>query len=173
MFQKIKKNNFKYIKNKNGYAILETLFYIAFLTVLSVVVINSMIVMIKSYHETKIGNELMEGSAIMERMSREVRKAYGINTISSNDLKLDTKDGSGVNENIEFKLVGSDIQILETNKTTVNLNTTTLAITGLSFTQITSAKGKAVKIVLTIKSTNDTQNRTYDFYDTVALRGGY
>ncbi len=166
--------NFKQKINKNkGYAILETLFYIALLVVLTTVVLNSMLVMMKSFKETKIKNELVQSSFIMERISREVRKALDINTINATDLKLDTKDDAGIGKNIEFRLVGTDIQLLETGKTTVNLNTPNIFVTDLSFRQITTIKGKAVKIVLSLKSNNDTANRIIDFYNTIVLRGKY
>ena len=162
------------IKNwKGGYVLLETIFYILLFAILSIAVINAMITMTKSFKETTIQAELMQGENIMERISRETRGAYGIASISTNDMKLNTKDALGVNKTVKFVLSGSDIRLLENDVFTGNLNTQNTSITGLTFTQITTIKGTAVKIFLTIKSNHDSQNRNENFYDTVVLRGDY
>lgn len=158
---------------KRGYAILELLFYIALFSILSLLVINAMITMTGSFRETAIHRELVQSGGIMERMSREVRQAYGINTISANDLKLDTKDSDDVNKTVEFLLSGEDVEFFENSVLTGNLNTSSIAVTNLSFTQIITAKGKAVRILLTVKSINDALGRNQDFYDTIVLRGDY
>ncbi|MFA6301023.1 MAG: hypothetical protein WC609_01590 [Candidatus Paceibacterota bacterium] len=165
---------FKEKKIKNGYATLELLFYIAFFIVLSLVVIDAMIVMAKSFKETAIQAELVQSGSIMERMSREIRGAYSIDgTSTSTDLKLTTKDGAGVTGTVEFSLVGTDLRFLENGTLVGNLNTPNIAITSISFTPITTARGKAVGILLGIKSNNDILNRVVDFNDTLVLRGSY
>ena len=161
-------------KNKNGYAVLELIFYIALFVVLSLVVIDAMITMARSFRETSIQAEFVQSGTIMERMSREIRASYDIDVTSTNtDLKLNTKDDDGVEKIIEFKLVGSDIQLWDAGINIGNLNTPNIIISALTFTQITTAKGKAVKIFLTIKSANDVLGRTQNFYDTIVLRGSY
>jgi len=162
------------IKNwRGGYALLETIFYILLFAILSIAVINSMITMTKSFKETAIQAELMQGGNVMERISREIRQAYGISSISSNSLKLNTKDGAGVNKTVEFTLSGSDIRLLDNDVFTGNLNTTNINVTGLVFTQINTIKGTAVKISLMVRSNHDLLNRDQDFYNTVVLRGSY
>ncbi len=166
-----------HIKQKNrkesGYTVLELLFYISFFAVLSIVVINSMIIMTRAFRETTIQAEILQGGSIMEQISREIRQAYDINSISSSDLNINTKDDAGANKIVEFVLSGTDIHLLENSTLTGNLNTPNIAVTALSFTQITTTVGKAVKVTLTIRSTNDKLNRTFNFYDTVVLRGSY
>ena len=163
--------NFKII-NK-GYAILEVLFYISFFAVFSLVVINAMITMAKSFKETSIQGELMQSGVIMEKISREIRQAYDIVSISVNDLQLNTTDSDGGNKTLEFLLSGGNIQLIENSVLAGNLNPPNIAVTDLTFTQIITAEGKAVKIFLTVKSINDVLVRTFNFYDTIVLRGGY
>lgn len=161
-------------KTKRGYAILELLFYITFFSILSLVVINAMITMARSFKENSLQAELIQSGTIMERMSREIRAAYGVDETSTNtDLKLNTN--SGTNTKIEFKFISDepDVQLWENDIFTGNLNTPNINITALAFSQITTAKGKAVKIILTVRSVNDVLGRTQDFYDTVVLRGSY
>lgn len=160
--------------NKNkGYAILELLFYISILAILSLLVIKSMITMTQSFRETSVYGEWVQSGNILERISREIRTAYDINTITVTDLKLNTKDENDVNKTVEFVLSGNNIQLLENDVLTGNLNTPKIVVTSLSFTQIATAKGKAVKVLLSVRSSNDKFNRVQDFYDTVVLRGQY
>ena len=170
--RRIKKTEYG-LSAQAGYATLELLFYIAFLVVLSLVVINSMIVMARSFKETALQTELVQSGNIMERIGREIRNSYDINSISVSDLKLNTKDNVGANKTVEFLLNNSDIQLLENNVLTGNLNTPNIIVTALSFTKITTTKGKAVKVSLTLKSTNDPSGSLQNFYDTIVLRGDY
>ena len=157
----IKKN-----KNKNGYALLELLFYISFFAVLTIVVINAMIIMARSFKETTIQAEFVQSGTIMERMSREIRQAASASVVSATDLKLDTN-------RIGFNLSGADIQLLENGTLTGTLNAPNITVTALAFTSITTAKSKAVRIVLTLKADDDASGRLVNFYDTVVLRGSY
>ncbi|MFA5777959.1 MAG: hypothetical protein WC870_00485 [Candidatus Paceibacterota bacterium] len=161
-------------KKGNGYAVLELIFYISLFVVLSLVVIDAMITMARSFRETSIQAEFVQSGTMMERMSREIRTSYDIDVTSTEaDLKLNTKDDDGVEKIIEFKLVGSDIQLWDAGINIGNLNTPNIIVSALTFTQITTAKGKAIRVFLTIKSANDILSRTQDFYDTVVLRGSY
>jgi len=158
-------------KKKNGYAVLELLFYISFFVVLSLLVINAMITMARAFRETNMEAELVQSGNIMERMAREIRQASGIGSISSTDLLLNTV--SGADTTIEFKLLGTNLQLFENGTLTGNLNPPNIAVTGLSFSQIATTESKAVKIVLNVRSTDNTQNQVQNFYDTIVLRGSY
>ncbi len=135
-------------------------------------VISALVTMTKTFRETVAQNALLKSSAIMERISREVRQDYSANVVSSTDLIL--KDSAGVNKT-EFKLSGTDLQLREGSGLTLtgNLNSPNVAVTALTFTQITNVKGKAIKIVLSVRYTLGSVVRTADFYDTVTMRGSY
>lgn len=156
-----------------GYTLLEIIFYIALLAMLSLVIVNSLIAMTKSFRETNILADLQESSNIIERISREIRKANDINSISTSNLELDTTDEDGNATTVEFLLAGTDIQLLEGGVLTGNINSPKISVTALTFTQIDTARGKAVKITLTTRSNNDVLNRTVEYNDTVVLRGDY
>lgn len=160
-------------KMNKGYVLLETIFYISFFAILSIVVINAMITMTKSFKETVIQAELMQGGNIMERMSREIRQAYEINSISINNLKLNTTDSVGANKTVEFLFSSPNIGFLENDIVIGNLNTQNITVMSLTFTQINTQKGVAVKIFLTVKSNHDSLNRNQDFYNTVVFRDSY
>ena len=160
-------------KINKGYVLLETIFYISFFAILSITVINAMITITKSFKETVIQAELMQGGNIMERMSREIKQAYGVNTIGINNLKLNTTDDNDVNKTVEFLFSSPNVSFLENDIVMGNLNTQNITVMGLTFTQIDTPKGIAIKIFLTVKSNHDSLNRNQDFYNTVVLRDIY
>ncbi|HNW71342.1 MAG TPA: hypothetical protein PKZ36_01475 [Candidatus Paceibacterota bacterium] len=166
----IKKN----IKTKKGATILETVFYIVLLLVISITVINAMIIMTKSFKETKIGREVIQSGEIMEKISREIKQAYQINSLENqNTLILNTKDEAGNEKLVEFAFSGENITLLENGSLIGNLNNSNIIVENLTFNQITTTEGKAIKVVLTVRSKNDNRNRNYDFYNTVVLRRNY
>ncbi len=164
-------------KNKQlnkGASIIETLFYVVIFVIVSIAVINAMIVMTKSFKETKVQREIAQASEILERISREIRGAYHIETLTgTNYLKLDTKDDAGANKTVEFNFTGNNISLLENSTVAGNLNGPNIKVQSLTFTQLTDPNGQALKIVLTIQAADDVQTRNFDFYDTVVLRGSY
>lgn len=168
-----------HIKHKNlsagnsGYALLELLFYVSFFAAMSLAVISAMITMSGSFRETAIHANLAESSGIMERMAREIRGADSIALISAEDLKLNTTDESGVSKTVEFLRDGTNLKLLEGGVLVGNLNAPGIALHSLSFTQITTPVGTAVKVYLTLGSENDRLARIFDFYDTAVLRGNY
>lgn len=173
IIKKTKTSYFSKIPQNKGYTLLETIFYIVLFAILSISVINSMIIMTKAFKETTIQAELTQGGKIMERISREIRQAYQINSINTNSLKLNTTNDAGTNKTVEFSLSNSNVRFLENDIFIGNLNTQNIVVTNLVFTQINTTKGSAVKIVLTVRSNNDLLNRNRDFYNTVVLRGDY
>jgi len=165
------------IKNKrkinSGSSLVEVMFYTALLAVLSTVVVNSMITMTRAFKQTTIQSQIVESGNIMEKISREIRQARGIITINANSLKLDTTESDGSSKTVEFSLSGSNLRLLENNVLVGNLNSPNIVVSGLTFTQIITTTGQAVKISFTVSSTQDSLSRTYNFYDTIVLRGDY
>lgn len=160
-------------KINTGFVLLEMLFYITLVAVLSFAVINSLITMTKSFKETSIQADFVQSGNIMERMSREIKQAHSIYSISTSDLKLNTEDELGNDKTIRFYLSGSNLQLFENDVLTGNLNSSTIQVTALSFTQITTTVGKAIKVTMSVRSTKDITARIENFYSTVVLRGDY
>ncbi len=160
-------------KKNKGFSLIEILIYIAIFAFLSVVVINSLIVMVNSFAETAVQANFLQASTTLERMSREIRQAKSIASISSSDLILNSTDSSDIAKTVEFKLLNQNLQLLENGVLTGNLNAPNIQVTSLTFTEITTTNGKAIKIVMSVTDTKDRYSRTENFYDTVELRGSY
>ncbi len=160
-------------KKDSGFSLIETIFYIALFVVVALVVVNALISMTKSFRATSIQADFVQSSSIIERISRDIRQSYDIYAISSSDVTLNTKDEAGNNKTIRFLLSGSDVQIFENGILIGNLNSSTIQVTSLSFTQINTLVGKAVKVYISVTSTKDASSRVESFYSTVVLRGSY
>ncbi|MEK7588622.1 MAG: hypothetical protein AAB438_02275 [Patescibacteria group bacterium] len=165
---------YKNLKKNKGYSSIELIFYIALFSAITLVVINSMIVMVKAFQATTVNTELIQGSSVMERISREIRSSYGISSISATDLVLNTKDiVTDNNKTVQFRQNGNNIELFEDGVSTGYLNIPNLIVSGLSFTQITTTEGLGIKIFFTVASNRYGSTRTEDFYNTVVLRGSY
>ena len=160
-------------KHNTGFAIVEFLFYISILAMLVLVLINALITMTRSFKETTIYTQLQSGNQVFERITRSIKQASSITSISASDLVLVTKDLNNNNQNVQFVLSGNNINYLENGASVGNLNSSSLVVTALSFAQVTTTKGTGVKISMSVRSVNDTQNRVESFYDTIVLRGDY
>jgi len=158
---------------KSGYAIIELLFYISLFALLSLLVINALLSMTSAFKETAIQSEILNNTGILERISREIRQAESINSISATSLSLNTKDTLGNAQVITIALSGANVTLTDDGVLVGNLNTPQIQASSLSFTEITTTSGKAVKVFITISSLQDSNNRSYDFYNTVVLRGAY
>lgn len=162
-----------FFKNKKGFSLLEMIFYIAIFLMLSMLIIESTIVLTKSFRNAKINIELSEGANIMERISREIRGASSVISISSTSLKVRIEDGTLVGDSAQFTLSGNNILFYEDDVLVGNLNPSTLSISSLTFTQITTASSVAIKIEFTATSTRYGGTASATFYNTVVLRESY
>jgi len=166
MFKKIKKNN-------AGYSLVETIFYVALFAILSVALLEVMITMTGSFMQTIINRNLMQGSVVIENMSRELKQANNF-SFASNVLTVNTKDSSGNPKTVIFTFANSNISVQDSVLGNLgNLNPSNVSINYFSVSSITTLKGKAARISLRVHSNNDSTDRTEDFYNTVVLRGDY
>ena len=159
-------------KVNTGTAILETLFYISLFAAISIAVIDSLVVMTKSFKETNTQISLAQGQKIIERIANETRQASEITSITPTNLRLNTTDQTG-NIILGFNLNNGNIELLKNDVVVDNLNSGNLTVTNLSFTNINTTIGKAVKIDLSVVSKFDSQNREENFHNTAVLRGKY
>ena len=139
---------------------------------LTLTVVSALLSMSKTFKETSVQAEILRGSAIVERISAEIRQASAINSISATNLQLIQND-AGASSIAEFSLAGTDLEFHRDGGLVGDLNPPNLLIGTLNFTQITTAAGQAVKISVSVVSANDPASRTFDFYDTITLRGSY
>jgi len=163
------------MKKNKGFSLIEILFYVSIFAILSLVVINSMVVMTKAFRETTINRDIMQAGNIMERISRDIRQSNTILSMNVNgtNLELNTLNQAQVYEPVKFMYSGTDIQVYENNVFIGNLNSPDIAVTTLTFDPILNTVAGAVKMSMTVRSNHYGSTRAEDFYNTVILRGEY
>ncbi len=165
-----------FLKQKTkGSSLVELVFYISILAVLTLVVVNSLIVMAKAYRETVINRDFMQAGPIMDRMSRTIREGTGALSVSAfgPSIKVNIQNDAQIYKPVEFVLVSGNIELYENDVFIGNLNPANLTVRDLSFTFIDTSAGLAVKIAMTVQANRYPNLRSEDFYNTVALRGAY
>jgi Tfp pilus assembly protein PilW len=171
----MKKTNFT-----PGYSIVEIIIYIAVFSVLVTVVMNSFIVLTSFYNQNRTHHDLLEnGNSVMERLSREIRKANsvrtGTSTFGTSPGVLDLENFVDVTTStyVKFGSNNGTLDLYINNTNIGNLLAPNIEVESLIFRKITTTNSTAIKIELTLKDTKDAKNLVEKFYSTIILRGGY
>lgn len=166
-------------KNK-GYSLIEIVVYLAIFSALSVLVINSFIVILGSFNTTRANRDLLQsGSKTMERLSREIRQAESVDLVNSTlgsspgVLQLNSRDSAGTPMTVRFAIASGNLNLYENGTLVDNLVMENISPTSLIFRRIATTNSEAVKIELTVQDTSSTSTKTENFYNTVILRGTY
>jgi type II secretory pathway component PulJ len=167
------KNKKKY---KSGFSIIEVIIYLAIFTVLSILVINSFIIILSSYKTSNTNRNLMEGGLnVMERLSREIRNAENINLTNTTSNNLELEYSNDLGEIIITKIIfeNGDLNLYQANILKGNLLTNNLELINLGYRIISTPEGQAVKIEMTLEENSGRTPKSENFYNTIILRGAY
>jgi len=162
-------------QNKKGYSIVEIMVYLAIFTALSILVINSFLVILSSFNTTNMNRKLLESGVVsMERISREIRQAKSVDASSTQTiLVLNSHDNLGVAMTIKFINENGELNLYKDNTLQGNLLGDNLSVTNLMFSRITTTESEAVKIKITLQYSGEHKTKSENFYNTIVLRGGY
>ena len=163
-------------KNQSGLSLVEVMIYSALLAVFATAVISSLIVFMRSFAELRTNQLLFQnGQTAIERMSREIRAAASVGTSTSvfgsspGILALNESATSSVS----FYVNAGAIALGKNGAYYGSLtNSSAVSIESLIFRKISTPKGDAIKIELSIKDITRENGRVENFYDTIALRPG-
>lgn len=162
-------------QTQQGYSLIELVIYIALFALISVVIMNALITVMRTYASAQGYRRLQtNGELIMERVVREVRDASALSggsvyTSNPGTLSLSGTDGSGAAHTAVFS-VSNGALVLNDNGTSANLSTSEVAISNFIVRRITTAGGEGIKIELTLTTTNG-HIVSASFYGTAMLRG--
>lgn len=162
-----------------GFTLVEMIIYIAFFAVLSVLAVNVTVMVMRSFYTLRLNQSVNQSAMVaLERLSREIRNAYDIDTAQSTlgsspgRLTLNTKDAVGANTTMEFYMDGaSQLRLKEGGVDKGSLVTKTVTLTDLVFRSIATLNSKAVKVEMTLHDSRATTTQAVKFYDTIVLRG--
>lgn len=164
----------KFSQKSGGYSLMELVIYIGLFALLSVVMMRSLVTVMKTYASAKTYRTLQtNGELIMERISREARAATNI-TSGTYNTNPGSVTFSGVDSNnavhtASFDVSSGTLQIND-NGTIGNISTNDVTVTSLIFRNMTTTKGSAIKVELSLTTTKGNIANA-NFYSTVVLRG--
>jgi hypothetical protein len=169
-----KKNNSKRKKAKllMGFSLVEMLVYLGTMVVITITLVQSFIVVLKSNRVSFADSVLRNsGYLIMENVIREIRSSKDIGQCSSGVIQL-IQD----NNIVSFSIINNLLKLSEGSPTLIDkgfLNSKGTEVTSISCDSINTTKSKAIKIKLILKTKIGGQEKSESFYSTVILRGSY
>lgn len=169
-----------YTKRNKGHSLIEIIIYIAIFSALFVVVINSIVVVFRTYGTTRTNRDLQEsGSIVMERLVREIHQAKNIDVTNSvlatspGVLQLNSTTQGGTVTVMRFVTSNGALNLYQDGTIIGNLLGQNVTVTSLIFRRITTTNGEAVKIEMTLRDNRSPSLKQANFYNTVILRGSY
>ena len=162
------------LNKQYGFTLVEMLVYLGIMTVITITLVQSFIVVLKSNRVSFADSVLRNsGYSVMENITREIRSSKDINTCGSGILQLVKSDNSIVN----FSVNSDGLLLLsEGNPTLVDkgfLNSKETKIFKMSCIQINNFISKALKIELNLGTEIGGQMKKESFYSTIILRSSY
>lgn len=163
-----------------GFTLVEMIVYVAILGIIAVLSINATLAMTQAFSNLRVSRDLnSSATALFERLTRDVRGAYDIDTVQSTfntnpgRLTLNTKDSGGANTTVEFYVENGLVKIKEGGVAQGAIMTTSTSVTNFVVRQLLNTNTKAVKVEATISATRGNITKTRNFYTTIVLRGTY
>jgi Tfp pilus assembly protein PilW len=160
---------------QQGYSLIELVIYIALFALISVVIMNALVTVMRTYASAQGYRRLQtNGELIMERVVREVRDAstvaggsvYGAHP---GTLSLSGTDTGGAPRTAVFSVINGAL-VLSENGTSANLSTSEVTVNTFIVRHITTTNGEGVRIELGLTTTNG-HIVSAPFYATAMLRG--
>jgi len=167
------------IKLNKGFSIMEIIIYLAIFTTISIVVINSFIIILSSFKTIRSNHDLLDsGSIAMEKISREIRQAKSTDLINTTNtaLWLNSTDSSGSDAVVKIIKESNALNLYRSTSTPNllgNILSSNIIVNSISFDHISTINSEGLKIKIVLQDIRIKTRPTATFYDTVILRGGY
>lgn len=159
---------------------MEAVVYVAVLSFISVVAINSIILFQNLFLEMKKNRNINNTAELaMGRMMKEIKNATDIQSggsvfdSSPGRLAVTSLDNFGAAISIEFYVENNILKIKENAVAKGSLMPANTTVDTLIFRQITGARSKGVKIEMTLRDARGKNPLVKNFYSTAVLRGSY
>lgn len=168
------------ITQKRGFTLIEMIVYVVILGIIAVLAVNSTLEMTKAYVNLRVSRDMnASAAAVLERMTREIRGANGIDLVQSTlganpgRLTLNTKDAVGADTTVEFYVENGLIKVKEGGVAKGALMTSSTQASNFIVRSLSNANSEAIKIDLTVAAARGSVSKTRSFYNTIVLRGSY
>lgn len=159
---------------------MEAVVYVAVLSFISVIAINSIILFQNLFLEMKKNRNVSAAAELaMGRMLKEIKNATDIqgggSVFDSNpgQLSLSSLDASGTAVTIEFYAENGVLKIRENGVASGALSPDNITLDNLVFRQIGGTRSEGVKIEMALRDSRGKSPLVKNFYSTGILRGSY
>jgi type II secretory pathway pseudopilin PulG len=170
----------KNLKRNKGISLVEMIVYVAILSAVFVLVINTLLIVSRSYKAIKLSNDVNNSASIsLERLTREIKLSNSVNTTSSildsnpGRLVLNTVDEFNAPLVLDFYIVDGTLALDKNSVLFGVLTRDNIEVTNLIFRYITSSTSEAVKIEMELTGTEGNKTKIENFYTSAVLRGSY
>ena len=157
-----------------GFSLIEVVVYVAILAVISVVAVNTLLLIHRALAEIRTTRSLDATAAVaMERMIRTIRDAKSVTSIVGTTLVLAGSEAAPVTYTFD---VDANTLRIDSGSGPVILTPPGVTVSGLAFQKsdlATGGKSEAVKVVLTLQASSGQTVKTQSFYGTAVLRNSY
>ena len=158
---------------KSGYSLLEAVIYIAILSVIAIVVVESVFVLYRAYGGSRVERRLnLNGDYAIERIIREVRQATSTDPAGSS---FGASPGVLSVGGKTFSLAGPNGPLqAEEQGGVAEAITSDVDVTSLYFyRQSTSTPSEIIKVEITLSAGEGSFSKTKNFYGSTVLRRKY
>jgi len=153
----------------HGFTLVEMMIYVALMTIITLVVVQSLMVVLKSnrisFAEVNLRNS---GYSAMEALIREINSSDSI-TAASGILVMSQETNI-----VTFSTSSSGVlNFTDINGNVGPLTSKNIIVKSLAFTKINTGRSEAVRIQMTLQTTVGGIVKSEDFQTTAILRGSY
>ncbi|TSC83490.1 MAG: hypothetical protein G01um101417_541, partial [Parcubacteria group bacterium Gr01-1014_17] len=163
-----------------GFSLVELLVYLAVFATALVLIVGTALGLSRAYGGVaNLSRIERDGSAVLERITREARGAKTVNVSASvlganpSKLAIDTTDDAGAARTVEFFVSGSALRIKENGMDGGALTGSRVSVSSFVARRIATGKSEAVKIELSLQSGTGVASTTKKFYTTTVFRNSY
>ena len=165
------------VSNQRGFTLLEMIVYVTILSLITVVLVNTLLSFSGAYREVRM-HRAIDNSALtaFERMTRDIRGARNVVVNQSvlgthpGVLTLNTV-GTSVSTTTRFYIEDGVVKVDVNGVYSGPLTLARTAVTQLSFQRLVSTSSEAVKVDMTVEYVYGSTTKTKNYYTTVILKG--
>lgn len=173
-------SNIKMRKSERGYTLAELLIYVALISILLLIIIQTSFILASTYKRSRAYLDI-NSAAInsFSRFSRDIRRATSVDLVNSvlgaspGRLVLLMKRDNGTDDKVSFDLSDSKIKVSENDVYLGDITQSNMAVSNLTFRRFTYASTTAIRIEMTLAPKASSSVPALNFYSTYVLRGSY
>ena len=165
-----------YRSHKKAFSLIELIIYVAVLSFMAVMVVESLAFLMRSYNSLKASEEINRNAiAVLERSVREIQQASGVDTTASVfDIHPGTLVLTTPTDPITISASDGTVYIQEGSGPLSALTQEGVVVDSLIFSHYEgTTTAEAVQVGLVLTATRNKATKTAEFHSAAVPRGSY